>query len=219
MLDLSSNNAQPLGYRYHEPHPAQPTAHYRLEVHILATPTEQHFDVRRAQFGVRTAAGTLGELTVTQPWSYEPRAWVCPGVVVLTDRKGKKEEAFTFGGDLTIRSQDAQTTCELVSPVPILGLSGAPVVPCSFIEELEILLAQQRARFSVRQTYEKQLCQLDPVRLYQACLQDLRQKLSDFQYKDVRCQQLLAHLQAQVQRLVAVGLWETPPPTLGSIFV
>jgi len=218
MKKVSKSNLPQIGYLYHYPNPNHPTAKFRLDIFIASTPTEHHFDVLKAHFCVKDALESFSELIVTHPWIYEQSARVCAGVVVIEDRKGKKEEAFTFGGQLTIAEQESQTVCHLVSTAPILEITGASPLLRFFIEEVEALMAMQRARYAELQAYEKKLCEADPFRLYLACLEDLTKKIESFRHKDENYQQLLGYLHSQEHRLAAAGLIEDPTPTLENIF-
>ena len=218
-MDEKSEKKLPrIGYLYHYPNLDHPTEKFRLDIFVSSTPTEQHFDVLRAHFFVKTSAEGVSRLTVTHPWSYEQSTQVCAGVIIMEDHKGKKEEAFSFGGQLKIEGQKRQTVCNLVSPAPILEINRATPMHGLFIDELEIILAEQHARYSERQKYEKQLCEADPYRLYLACLNELIQKLEGLPHKDENYLQLLAFLYSQEHRLEAAGLLEKPIPTLESIF-
>ena len=189
-----------------------------MDIFISSKPTERHFDVLRAHFFIKGPREAVERLTVTHPWKYDPVAHVCAGVVIMEDRKGKKEEAFTFGGQLTIDEQESRTVCNLVSTAPILEISGASPLQHFFIEEVEAILAMQRARFTDLLAYEKHVCKADPFELYQACLEELTQKLESFQHKDENYRQLLVYLHSQEHRLAAAGLLVDPIPTLEDIF-
>jgi hypothetical protein len=218
MVEKSERKLPKIGYLYHYPKLDHPTEKFRLDIFVSSVPTEQHFDVLRAHFFVKTAHESIARLTVTHPWNYEKSARVCAGVVIMEDRKGKKEEAFTFGGQLKIEGKEQQTVCNLVSPATILEISRATSKYGLFIDELEIILAEQQARYRDRQEYEKQLCGADPFRLYLACLRELIQKLESFQHKDENYQQLLIFLHSEEHRLEEAGLLEKPIPTLETIF-
>ncbi|NOQ40202.1 MAG: hypothetical protein GQ562_07760 [Anaerolineales bacterium] len=207
-----------IGYLYHYPQLDHPTDKFRLDIFISSIPSEHHCDVLRAHFVVRTPEGTMDRFKVTQPWNHEKTARVCAGVVIMEDRKGKKEEAFTFGGQLRIESQDLQTVCILVSPAPILEISGATPLNELFIDELEILLAEHRAAYPNHHEYETQLSKTDPFELYLACLKELIRKFEQFPHKDGIYLQLLMFLHSQKYRLDAAGLSRDSDPKLENIF-
>ena len=219
MAKKSESTLPKIGYLYHYPQIDHLTDNFRLDVFISSIPTEQHFDVVRAYFIVKTPEGALDIIKVSHPWKHEKTARVCAGVVFMEDRKGKKESAFTFGGRLKIESQELQTVCILVSPAPILEISGATPSNALFIDELEILLAERRAAYPNDHEYEIQLGKTDPFELYIACLNELIQKFEQYAHKDESYLQLLMFLHSQKYRLDAAGLSRNSAPKLENIFI
>lgn len=214
-------NALPrIGYVYHYPKMDEPTDKFRLDIFISSIPTEKHFDVLRCQMFVKSRRDAIECLTVVHPWVYEKEADVCAGILIMEDRKGKKEEAFAFGGKLRIIEEELQTICILTSSAPILEISGAPPLDAMFIEELEIVLAKRQAAFSNHFEYEALLCNAEPFELYWACLQELKEEFENFpnKNKDEEYFELLMYLHSQEHRLSAAGLTNTPSPTLDEIF-
>jgi len=207
-----------IGYLYHYPNISHPNNKFRLDIYITAKPTEQHFDVLRTVFLAKTQSGEIVKLKVTHPWNHEKINKICAGFVVMEDRKGKKEEAFTFGGQLTIDRFDNQTVCVLMSPAPILEISGVTTIHKLFIDEVEILLARMSAKFVDYHNYEKHLINADPLTLYLSCLETLLEKFEHISNENDNYFQLLMYLHSQKHRLKAAGLFKTPPPTLDDIF-
>jgi hypothetical protein len=218
VIKKSINELPEIGYLYHYTNPTHPTDKFRMDIFISSKPTERHFDVLRAHFFIKGPREAVERLTVTHPWKYDPVAHVCAGMVIMEDRKGKKEEAFTFGGQLKIDGQESQTICNLVSRAPIIEISGATPIHRFFVEEIEIELAEYRARYLNGDEYERHICEVDPFILYLACLGTLIEKLEGFQHKDEEYRQLLVDLHSQVHRLDVAGLIEDSLPTLESIF-
>lgn len=218
MYNKSENALPKIGYLYHYPNLDDDTDTFRLDIFISSIPTEQHFDVLRVHIDVTNTDGTVECMTIKHPWYYEKTARVCPGVVILEDRKGKKEEAFTFGGQLKIEMMESQTKCTLVSSAPILEISAASHLPRLFVDELEIIFAKRRAAFSNHEKYETQLCASDPLDLYQACIKTLIQKFEQFSNKGEETAQFLLFLYSQERRLDAAGLSRVPAPDLADIF-
>jgi hypothetical protein len=218
MTQKSESDLPKIGYLYHYPKLGHPTDIFRLDIFISSIPTEQHFDVLRVHLFLKTQKGKIERLSITHPWTYEKAARVCAGVVIMEDRKGKKEEAFTFGGQLIIDVKESQTVCVLVSSAPILEISGATPMHSLFIDEVEILLAEHRAAFENDHEYENRLCSADPLALYLACLKELIQKFEQFSHKGEEQLQFLIFLHSQEHRLDAAGLLRDPVVTLGEIF-
>ena len=195
-----------IGYLYHYPRLDHPTDIYRLDIHITSEPTNQHFDVFRVRFPIKTKMEEIEYLKVTHPWNYENGAVVCAGKAIMEDQKGKKEEAFTFGGQLDIKPQKIQTTCVLVSPAPILDICAEIPSHQHFIERVEILLAEVQAKFSDQLEYEKRLVRMEPMDLYLACLLTLSDRYEQLHQKTDEQYQFLYYLHSQMYRLKAAKL-------------
>jgi hypothetical protein len=201
-----------IGYLYHYHNADHPSEKFRLDIYISDTPSEEHFDVLRVILFEDTGKGSTKQTKISHPWKFEGKLHVCPGVIVMEDRKGKKEEAFSFGGVMEILSNDNHTNCTLVSSAPILEISTARPLNTIFIEELEALLAEFRAGSS--QEYLLELCKATPDRIYQACLLELSMKLEGFPHQYDQISQLQAYLHTEMHRLQAAGMLQEPIPDL-----
>ncbi len=218
-MDTKTENALPkIGYLYHYPRLDHPTDNFRLDIFISSVPTEQHFDVQRVHSFVKTPEGTIEQLTIAHPWMYKKAACVCAGVVIMEDRNKEKKEAFTFGGELKIETQGAQTICTLTSSAPILDISDATPMQRFFVDELKILFAERRAMYPDHRTYEMQLSKADPLKLYLASLKSLIQKFEKFPHKNSASRQFLAFLYAEKLRLHGAHVFIEVAPTLDDIF-
>jgi hypothetical protein len=207
-----------IGYLYHYPRLDHPSDKFRLDIFISSIPTEKHFDVLRVTLPVIKQDGGIEHLKIIHPWLHEKSFHLCAGVVIMEDRKGKKEEAFSFGGEIKILSEEDQTQCFLVSSAPILEINGALPLNELFIEELEIILAEQRAAHGPGSSFEANLCAASPESLYLACLRELRSKLKQSQHKNELDFQLLSYLDAEEHRLFAAGITQMQEVTLEDIF-
>lgn len=205
------------GYVYHYPSLDHPSDPFRLDIYIFTSPTEMHFDVKSAHFFAKTQAGGIERLSVIHPWSFEETAQICAGLVEMEDRKGKKEKAFTFGGRLQVDSQEALTTCTLLSSAPILEISGASPLHKLFIEEVEILLAERKAEYTHASDYKKRLIQAHPQQLYLASLDSLIRKFQTFPNKNEVYARFLVYLHHQKHRMEAAGLVKGPIPPVSQI--
>jgi len=139
-------------------------------------------------------------------------------LIVLDDRKGKREEAFSFGGQLSIESGEEMTRCKLVSSAPIMKITNADPQHAYFIEELEIVLAQHRAKSADDDKFNKKLCSEEPFHLYLACLLDLVKKFENSSNHSERNLQMLIFLHHELHRLQAAGMIEDPSASLADIF-
>lgn len=207
-----------IGYLYHYPTLDHPSDKFRLDIFISSTPTEKHFDVLRVTLPVTNQNGAIEYLKIVHPWLHDKIFRLCAGVVIMEDRKGKKEEAFTFGGELKILSEEDQTQCFLVSSAPILEISGAVPLNELYIEKLEIILAEQHAAHGPDRGFESNLCAAAPDSLYLACIRELRNKLKQSHHKNEMEYQLLYFLETEEHRLFAAGMAQKPAVTLEDIF-
>lgn len=206
-----------MGYLYHYPQLVHSTDRFRLDIYISEDPNEQLFGVKHVIFHIKKQEGIIDRLTVTHPWTFEKQAHICPGLVILEDQDGNKEEFFTFGGNLTIADQETHTLCSLVSKAPIIEITVAKPMRRLFVEELEILLAERSASYPDHKDFEKLLCNADPFELYMACLDALIQKFEQFPNKDDRYLQFLVYIHSLGHRIETAGLAIRPAPDLEDI--
>lgn len=217
MTGLSAGSMPKIGYLYHYPRLDHPGENFCLDIYLLSAPTGQHFDVKSAHLFVATPQQTIERLTIRHPWHYQRTTQVCAGLLEMEDWKGKKEEAFTFGGGLKIGSREAFTTCLLASSAPILEISGATPLHALFIEEIEILFAERKAAYVDAHEYEAHLVSAAPLDLYRACLEALIGKFDDLPHKDEKYMHFLAELWMQKHRIEATELARQPAPLLDEI--
>jgi hypothetical protein len=213
MPEDKKNELPKIGYQFHHPSIGHADDKFRLDIYLTSESTEQHFDVLRATFLVHSPRKTVTNLKVLHPWEFEESARVCPGSVIMEDRKGKKEEAFSFGGQLQIFLKGSITTCSLVSTAPILHKSGGTKIEELFVEEVEILLAEQRAKFAQPASDHDVFCQIDPLDLYIACLEGLKEKIRRFKHGDEHYHDLLGYVDTQKRLLEDAGLLKEAPKT------
>jgi hypothetical protein len=219
MLDLS--HKPDLGYFFHShetpDHPGPP----RLDVIIPETPTYQHFDPQKAQFYVVSPAGDIEHLSIHHPWTMGNRYRVYAGRIILTDRKAKRVEAFSFGGDLQILSDEDHTVCALVSAVPIFPLFTTLDLPMWIVAQFEILLAQQEAHWDSQHPYdfETHLAAVDPFLLFASCLQAIQDKANHIHSGAEELDRQGRHfMQTKIKRLQEKGEWPLLLPTLDQLF-
>ncbi len=167
-----------LGYHFYPPQEMHHPGHPRLDVFLSARPSGQHFDPLRAEYPAPAAHGGIEALTVQHPWSRAKQYRVCAGRILLTDRLGKRVEAFSYGGDLQIETRALQTHCALRSAAPIFALYGPLGLPMWLAAETEILLACLEARVDRQgaRDFDERLARMAPQTLYVCSLQALLEK-------------------------------------------
>ncbi len=212
------NNLPKIGYLYHYPRLEEKDDDFRLDIFVSPVTTELHFDVARAFFFVATSGNTIEKFKVGHAELADKNYQVCAGMVVMEDRNQEKKEAFTFGGKLSIETQEAQTMCVLTSPAPILDLADATPLERIFIEELEIIFAERAANYANHHDYEKDLIAANPRDLYLATLEALLAKFENFPRMDQSQRDFLHFLRAEKNRLYAAGISTELAPSLDKIF-
>ena len=174
------SDALPFGYAFEPDCSPDAPAHTHLRVVLRANPTHAHYDPEHVTLPVITRLGEIEPLRVFHPWPADRGYTAAAGRVIVQDRVGKKVEAFTFGGELTIDTEPDHVLLRLASPAPILALQFPASVSDHLVAAVEGLLAQRRAAHDMAgepHRLEARLAALDPVTLYQACLRSLANRL------------------------------------------
>ncbi len=213
-----------LGYRFVAGRNPESIGYPRLEINILCAPSERHFDPKIAQISIFTLKDSvrphkINQLEIYHPWVYRDTYQVAPGLVTLADRKGKKVEAYTFGGKLTVDSDEYCTSCVLQSDAPIIEINHTNPVIMKFIEEVEIILAEQRANQATDlEGFEARLEKVPVSKLYIACLMELEKKIKDAQGSggDVD-RKLLDLIEGERRFMRKEGSWPENPPSFSKI--
>lgn len=207
MAPQNNPDESKLGYWFSPPDSKQAPGGNRLEVIIEANPSLKHFDPKKISLKVKSEDGFLEHINIVHPWYFETSYQALTGLVEIVDRKGKKEEAFIFGGNLIIEAEETSTTCRLSSSAPILQVSRVGSQHMMFIEEVEILLAERSASLlGEHRSYEIHLATADPFQLYLACLQSLIEKFDSLKrVPEPRIQDFIAFLHGDRKRLEEDG--------------
>jgi hypothetical protein len=177
--------------------------------------TKLHFDPE--QIRLRIIAPDEDEpqrRIIHHPWIHKYHYRVSAGRMLLIDRKGKKEETFTLGGDLQIQEETDLTICTMVSAAPILHLIRFDSIPTLLAQEIEILLAARKAEWPPNDnSFEKRLAAADPLTLYAVCLKTLEDKFADPNLNEVSYTLLFYNfIQAEIRALHATHLWPSTLP-------
>lgn len=215
MTDTNKPNHQQLGYSFSPKPHSQSAGHPGLEINISKDPTEMHFDPKTVKLPVFPAIAnpkeSIEHLTINHPWTHQSMYQITPGILIITDRKGIKLEAFTFGGKIQIITDDDldTTKCLIESKAPIFEIERKRTTEMRFIEEVEILLAKRHAVSKEHDDiFEMKLAKIPPIVLYAACIEELIQHFSDSHSKeyDEICD-LLDWLRAEKRLRIKDGLW------------
>lgn len=162
---------------------------------IFLTNDEEHpfYEVAEVNLPIASPAIRGGNkqydlLTVSAAWKQEATYQVLPGDVMLTLDCAPRQnvEFYTFGGSIHISGDQTITRCQLTSPAPIFHRSNEETPQELLVEEIDILLAQQHARWGDNDAgYWQTMMDLEPVALYRSCLDALHEKFSHDRYQKV----------------------------------
>lgn len=223
MTDKENRPAE-FGYHFFPKRYPHAPGYPRLDVDLIDVPTFRHYDPEYLDIPVarNTSAGQTPRVEVLKiyhPWTLKGEYKVCAGPVVLTDRVGKEVEAFTFGGDLRIQLEENYTTCSHESPAPILEIKKGDDIPRILAEEMEIILAERRAAWIPNEEdYERRLVKADPLDLYIACLDFLREKYEKNSRKELpHTHHSLKFIHEEIDVLRKLGVWPFLVPRIDKL--
>jgi len=207
-----------LGFVFSPPcHPNQ-LYHRQLDITLHDTPTLRHFDPEVVQFRVAPDPKGNSVIKVRHPWEGKEKHHVLVNRVIMRDCVDKVVEAFTFGGELLIVSNNEYTHCILKSPAPIIALDTSSQMETVLIDEVVILLAERREVWDEehpKDDFDKRLANTDPFILYVASINDLQEKLHHF---PIPLPEFLfdftQFLRVERRLLQKKGLWPRNVPTI-----
>ena len=155
-------------------HPGCPGAS-GLVVAIRAEPTEEHFDAEEITLRLRDLWGMANWKELTRHSGWLPSDHVCPGRVLLADRKGKRTEFFTYGGTLTVQDVPDMRIYALRSPAPVLSVDPLHETWCDEVaSETECRIAEAVARWRGDESgFLRRLAQVDPLDAYVAAVHSI----------------------------------------------
>lgn len=191
-----------------------------LVINITEKQTGEHFDP--VHVNIPAAFGgnkSYEQLTVFHPFTAASELQLAPGIITIKDRKGKKEEAFSFGGKVHIDVQPCCTTCRLVSSAPILYSNHSNKIIQSLIEEIQILLAEQLASWIPdEEAFKRKLMACDPLILYTAILSNIKAQFSGKELQSIGPNQKMLNLiHKEITELKHTGEWPTDIPSISEL--
>jgi hypothetical protein len=226
--DEAGSGGHELGYYFHPRRYPHAPGHPLLDVILRPAPTGRHFDPQEIHLKAVSKHRGVEKLTIRHPWRPANPYRVVAGTVSVRDRTDKVVEAFTFGGDLQVTSDAEGTHCVLTSSAPIIEYlsdpnTHGPTVTGMLLEELEALIARWHASWDHEHhpdEFDERLAATDPLTLYAACLQALREQVEHVPHKaeDDLTRQFVRFLPAEIESLHEMGLWPSYVPPLGELF-
>lgn len=215
-MNLNPINRPKLGYWFYPSEDGNAPGGNQLDIVISKTPTLEHFDPERVILNVIKMGKFMYRIKIIHPWNFEHSYKVITGILEIVDRKGKKEEAFTFGGTLKIESEESITICRMTSTAPIMEMNRVDPLLMKFIEEIEILLAERSAALLEKhRVYEQHLAEVDPFKMYLACLQTLIMKYESSRHlEEIGVEVFSNFLHQERRRLGEAGLLPSKIPSI-----
>jgi hypothetical protein len=191
----------------------------RLDIILRETSTEQFFTPQRIRLCVETEENMIEMIHIHHPWLFEKTYQVLPGFIGMYNEKDEEVCAYTLGGTLKVEQHVKSTLCILESPAPIMKYNdGNPVLEL-FIDEIEILLAEQKAEMSKKSiNYEERFLLTDPMELYLSILNALIDNFDHSHHKEnSQIIQFTLFLHAERRRLKNEGLFPLFIPSLDNL--
>ncbi len=191
----------------------------QLDVFLRQEPTQEHFDPEKIHLKVSTPRG-VQSLDIHHPWRQAGENRLCAGHIRVFDRYQKFIDIFSFGGRLQITAVLDKTTCTITSPAPLLELTAGNSTDILLANEIDILLAQQRARINPRfpAEFDGKLAVIEPWDFYVSCLSALRNKFAyNAIYSDPTRQRFKHQLNLEIARLQHENRWPSSIPTLAEL--
>ena len=219
MTGSKDQEKQQLGFWFYPGEDPEAPGGNRLDILIKDKPTLLHFDPEKVILDVKEKGAYKERMKIMHPWDFEQSYEVVPGMIEIVDRKGKKEESFTFGAKLEIDGGESETKCVITSPAPILKMDRVESMVEMLIEEVEILFAERSASMlAEHRTFEEHLIRANPLQLYIACIQSLIERFDRLKSKgNVRIQDFSNFLHQERRRLKNNDMLPGELPTLNQI--
>ncbi len=213
-----------LGYVFEPIQYPHSLGHPRLDITLSKVPSDLHFDPEEVHLFItpsleKAHRKSIEHLKIFHPWTYQTFYRVAPGILIIEDRKGKKVEAYSFGGNLQIESDDATTKCIIESAAPILEIIETNPVVKVLVEEVEIIFAKRRAIWAHdTEGYEARLADIPPELLYSSCLVELRAKFEGSHISDgTGIYEFIESIDSEMRSRMQEGLWPDEVPSISEI--
>ncbi len=209
-------------YLLPKPHPDSP-GHTGLLVAIRKQPTGKHFDPQSMRVWLRLLHAGHEEVRWTTLWIDSPRELpirgsiqVCPGRVLLRDRRDKRVSFFVFGGSLEAVSVPDETVYSLRSGAPILQVTeNKESVSDQLAFETEELMGELQVRWGLDdEGFARRLAQVDPLQFYLGALNSILARYEHDHALQETFREFYLVLHNERRWLVERGQWPATPPSV-----
>jgi len=222
---MGAMNEPDLGYIFY---PGQ--SHFgdeRVDVILRREPTNKHFDPERIHLKVRAHRG-VQSWDIRYPWRQTDETQLCTGHIRVFDRYQKFIDVFSFGGKVKITAVSTgsrtavshKITCIITSLAPLLELTAGNSTAILLANEIDIQLAQLRARLNPRfpAEFDGKLAGIEPLDIYVSCLSELRKKFTyNTIYFNPTRQRFKHKLNLEIARLQHDNSWPSSILTLAEL--
>lgn len=209
-------------YLLPKPHLESP-GHTGLLVAIRKEPTGKHFDPQSMRLWLRLLRDEHEEVRRATLWIDSPTELpirgsihVCPGRVVLRDRRDKGVSFFTFGGSLEAVSVPGETVYSLRSPAPILQVTeNLESASDQLAFGTEELMGELQVKWGLdEEGFVRRLGQVDPFLFYVAALNSILARYEHDHTLQETFHGFYIALRTEKGWLMRRGEWPTPSPRL-----
>jgi hypothetical protein len=191
--------------------------HPRLDAILFAEPTGADDDLISADFVVAAGEGDVERLSVVHPWPWPGHYRVGADNVVMLTRHQETVEAFTWGGELEITTDEARTVCSLTSSAPIVDLDDLDSIEDHFATSFDAVLAGWRSQWRREDiTFDAHLATIEPAVLYAVALTEMEQHIHQVPVnaRDDRHWRLSQAIHQSIRLAKEAGDWPTLVPTV-----
>ena len=208
------------GYRAYPRSEGGEFGYARLLVAVRKEPTLEHYDPQRLRFRLRSHSGEVRWRTATWLVPVGESGHICPGPVVLTDRRDKRVEFFTFGGTVEVTTYPSVLIYAFNSAAPILELTmPRETVSDHLAYEAEVILAELEERWDehLETGFAERLAEIDPATLYASILNTILQRYRGAAALQQAYSAFYAAIEKEEAYLSARGLWSPEPLQAGDL--
>lgn len=166
-----------LGYTFYPfPDFSHPGAQ-SLSVVINKELTLKHYDPEKVRASIFTEKHLLATIVIGHPWPGENQYRFGPGLIRINDRQDEIVDAFGLGGDLAVNTSQDRTEVRFTSSAPIFPKINFDDPSALIANEIECVIATQRARWLGKLSeFEQKLWSIPPDILYHLCINYLKNK-------------------------------------------
>ena len=212
--------ASPFGYRFSPSKYSPPIGYSGLEIWISTHDRGGYFDVK--YLDLPTYEGSLFRLRQISRHGEESSALhVCPGEIKLLSHKGDEIHGFTFGGTLSLSTENDYRKCVLNSTAPILRFGDDPTsAGAILVDEIIDLISEAEVKWGSKegQFYEK-MANLPPYDVFLGSLISLQAQADSVpsSLRTEKYRKVVSTLKKCIQTVKQVDGWDGTAQSLSEL--